>query len=122
MPSASQDDLTGFGFSAQQSTLLGANPNQLTTTGTSQATAATVLSRNTELKTASSQAGAVIPTDAKIMHPYYFVNPTSTTGTVYCPVGHTLNATSNGGVAVAQNKAVILYQYKPKLWTYILTA
>ena len=123
MPVASADALTGLGMPAQLANLLGGNPSQLTTTGTSQATAATVKSKNTELLTAGSQTGAVIPTDAGVMEPYCFTNPTATTGIVYAPVGHTLNGTaSTTGLNLAQNKTCMLWQYKKTFWCSILTA
>ena len=119
------DALMGFGMPSQQASQLGANPNALTTTGTSQTTAAVLKSRNTELVTAASQTGAIPPATAGVFDLYFITNQASTPAVVYVPVGHTLNGSLNGTVAsgsLAQFKTVILYQYKSKNWTYILTA
>lgn len=122
MPIATADALMGLGMPAQLSSLMGANPSALTTTGTTQGTAATLKSKNTELVTAGSQTGAIPPSSAPIMEPYFITSQAATTGIVYVPVGHTLNGTLNGSVSVAQTKSVILWQYKRNNWTYILTA
>lgn len=122
MPIATTDALMGFGFAAHQAALLGGNPNALTTTGTAQGTAAILKSRNTELVTAASQTGAIPPSTAAVMEPYFITNQAATTGVVYVPVGHNLNGSANGSVNVAQGKSVIFWQYKKNNWTYILTA
>ena len=122
MPEATGDDLTGFGFSSQQAALLGAQPNKTTGVGTAQSGAAVLISRMTELNPASSNTAFVIPTDAKVMNPYFLTNQQSTTALVYVPSGHSLNGTSNASVSVAQNKSLIVWQYKSKNWTYVLTA
>jgi hypothetical protein len=122
MPVATNDDLTGFGFSPQQSALLGGNPAVLTCTGTASTTAATLKSRNTELSPASSQTGAIPPSDAKVMAPYFLTNAQSTTAVVYVPAGHTLNTSGGASFNLAQYKAAIFWQYKPKNWTYVILA
>lgn len=122
MPIATADALTGIGFPGQQANLMGANPHALTTTGTAQGTAAILKSRNTELVTAASQTGAIPPSNAPVMEPYFIVNPTATAGVIYVPSGHSLNGSLNGSVSLAQNKQIIFYQYKRNNWTYNLTA
>lgn len=52
---ATSTDLTGLGVAPQLAELIGNQPSTLTCTGTSQTTAATILSKNVELSTASSQ-------------------------------------------------------------------
>jgi hypothetical protein len=116
---ALNSDLTGLGMPVQLAELVGAPVNALTCTGTSQTTAATVISRNTELVTSASNTGAVLPTTAKIMNPYFFTSQATATGAVvYVPVGHTLNGTINTGVAIAQFGSAIVWQYKTKNWTF----
>lgn len=126
MPVASADTLMGLGLPAQLAQLLGGNPSQLTTTGTTQATAVTIKSTNTELLTAASQTGALLPIspdNANVMVPYVITNPTATAGVIYAPVGHTLNGVaSSTGQSLAQNKSLIVWQYKPTKWASILTA
>lgn len=122
MPVADSDNLIGLGMPAQLANVCGAKANALTTTGTSQTTAATMKSRNTELVTAGSQTGAIPPSNAQVMEPYFITNQQSTTGVVYVPVGHYLNSVQNASVNVAQYKSLILWQYKKGYWTYNLTA
>lgn len=119
---ATSDDLLGLGMPAQLAAMVGANPSKLTTAGTTQATAATMLTRNAELSTGAGQTGAVPNPAAALMNPYWVTNQTATTAVVYVPVGHTLNGTLNSSVNLAQFKSLLLWQYKPKNWTYILTA
>lgn len=120
----SQDALMGLGLPAQLSAELGTNTQNLTTTGTTQAGAAKVLSRSVKLTTAASQTGAVIPAaGSAINEPYFFFNSTATTAVVYAPVGHTLNgAASTTGLNLPQNKACMLMQFAPGQWASILTA
>lgn len=118
MPTA--DDLTGLGMPPLLASELGNQPNALTCTGTSQTTAATIKTKNTELVAASSQTGAVPPSDAKVGSPYFLVASASTTAVVYVPVGHTLLGSLNGSVNLAQNKCMILWQYKLNNWAYLI--
>lgn len=122
MPEATADALMGLGMPAQLSTLIGANPHALTTTGTAQTTAAVLKSRNSELVTAGSQTGAIPPSTAGVMEPYFLMTSAATTGVVYVPVGHTLLGTLNGSFNLAQNKAAIFWQYKKSNWAYIVLA
>jgi len=115
-------DLTGAGLPPLLASLLGNQANALVTTGTSQTTAATIKTHNTELTTASSQTGAILPSNALVGTPYFVACPTSTSGVIYAPVGQTLNGSLNGSVTVAQNKCVILWQYKLNNWVSNLTA
>jgi len=123
MPVATADALMGLGLPAQLAQLLGGNPNQLTTTGTAVGTAALIKSTNTELLTAASQTGAILPAspdNANVMVPYMVANPTATTGVLYPPTGHTINGTTS--VNVAQNKHVLAWQYKPTKWAALVSA
>lgn len=122
MPMATADTLTGLGMPPQLANALGANPHTLTCTGTTQATAAVLRSRNTEVSPAASQTGAIPPSTAPVMEPYFINNQQSTTAVIYVPVGHSLNGSLNGSVNLAQTKSIILYQYKRNNWTYNLTA
>lgn len=122
MPLSTADSFTGFGVPAQLANLLGANASLLNCVGTAQSGAAVVLSRNTELNTSGGATAAVFPSDAGVMQPYFIVNPDATTGLVFVPSGHTVNGSLNGSVSIAQNKAAIIWQYKPKFWASVLTA
>jgi len=122
MPIATEDSLTGLGVPTQLATLMGAQPKVVAGAGTSQTTAATLVSRGAEVTASASQTGVIPASDAPIMTPFALTNSTSTTAVVYVPVGHYLNSSQNASVNLAQNKAIYLWQYKSKYWTYILTA
>lgn len=122
MPEATADALMGLGMPAQLSSVIGANPHNLTCAGTAQTTAAVLKSRNSQITTAGGATGAIPPSNAGVMEPYFIVNTTATSGVVYVPVGHTLFSTANGSITIAQNKAAILWQYKASNWAYIILA
>jgi hypothetical protein len=122
MPIATSDALMGLGMPAQLSALMGGNPNALTTTGTAQGTAATIKSKNTELVTAGSQTGGILPSTAGVMEPYFINVQSATSGVVYVPSGHSLNGSANAGVTIAQGKAAIIWQYKKSNWCYLILA
>lgn len=116
------DALMGTGLPAQVAQQLGGNPHSLTCTGTAQGTAAKVLSKQTELLTASSQTGAIFPSDAPIGSQYMFFNKNSDSAVVYVPSGHYLNGSQNAGLTIAQNKGAIMWQYKKSYWTCVILA
>ena len=118
MPVANVDDLTGTGMPAQLAQELGGPVSKLTGVGTTQSGAAVVLSRNTELNPGGGTTAFVLPSSAKVMQSYMFNNQQSTTGTVFVPSGHTLNSVANASVTVAQFATAIVWQYKPKNWTF----
>src|SRR5712671_463749 len=111
MPVASADALAGLGLPVQLAQLLGGNPHQLTCTGTTQGTAATIRSSNTELVTAASQSGAILPAspdNTNVMVPYNIFNGTATTAVLYVPTGHTINGVLNSTLSIpSTNKSVI---------------
>lgn len=115
------DDLIGSGMPPLLAAELGNQPSTLITAGTAQGTAAAVLTKNVTLTTAGSQTGAILPATAKIGTPYYFFNPTATSGVIYVPSGHYLNGSQNAGLTLAQNKGAILIQNSTGRWSSILT-
>lgn len=122
MPVATDDALTGLGVPAQLAAVMGATPVVIAGAGTSQATAAIIKSKGAELTASASQTGLIFPAVAPVMEPYALTNSSATTAVIYVPVGHNLNGTLNSSVNLAQNKSIYVWQYKPKNWTYILTA
>lgn len=122
MPIATQDALTGLGMPAQLASRLGGNPVLTNGAGVAQGTATILKSRNTELNPSGGATGFIPPSDASVMEPYFLTNQQSTGAVVYVPSGHYLNSSQNASVSVAQYKTVLLWQYKPKYWTYNLTA
>lgn len=122
MPEGTSDALMGHGLPAQVAAMLGGNPSQLTCVGTAQATAAIFKTKNVELVTAGGATACIPPSIFPVMENIKIFNPTATSALVFVPVGHTLAGTLNGSVTLAQNKALELYQYKPKFWAYNLSA
>lgn len=120
MPQA--PDLVGLGMPPELARVLGNTANALTCTGTSQATAATIKTHNTELVAASSQTGAIFNSNSLVGSPFYLFTSSSTSAVVYPPTGQTLNGTQNGTFTLAQNKAAIAIQFKKGSWSTVLTA
>lgn len=119
---ASANELMGLGTPPQLAALTGANPQTVTCAGTAQGTATAILSKCAELSAASSQTGAILPSDGPLYQPFFVFTSSSTSAVVYAPSGHTLNGSSNGSLTVAQNKAATFWQYKKGFWASILTA
>lgn len=117
-----QSDLVGIGMPPLQAAVLGNSANALTCTGTTQATAAAILTHNVELTAASSQTGAALPSGALVGTPYYAACVSSTSAVIYVPVGHSLSGTGNAGLTIAQNKAAILWQSSLKQWRAVPAA
>lgn len=115
------DALMGFGTPGPVAELLGANASIVNGTGTAQVGAGKILTKNVELNTSGGQTAVILP-NSGVMDAYFVVNPDATTGLVFPPVGHTMAGTLNASASVAQNKAAILWQYKPTFWTYVLLA
>lgn len=116
-----QDALMGLGMPAQQAEQLGGNPSVVNGTGTAQVGAGKILTKNAELNTSGGQTAVILP-NSDVMQPYYVVNPDATTGLVFPPVGHYMNGTQNASLSVAQNKAAIIWQYKPSYWAAVVLA
>lgn len=114
--------LMGVGVPAQQARVIGSDYTALTCAGTTQGTAAAVLSKMVELTAAANQTGAVLPDNADVQEEFNFFNSSATSAVVYVPAGHYLNGTQNAGLTVAQDKTAKIWQYKPKYWCSVLTA
>lgn len=122
MPSA--EALLGLGIPAQAAELIGANPSARGAgAGTAQTGAKIILSKNSELTPTAGQTAYLLPV-ANIFQEYLFYNSAATavTALVFVPAGHTLNGTLNASLSIAQNKAAIVWQYKPNFWASVLTA
>jgi hypothetical protein len=102
----------GLGMPAQLAEVLGNQANALACTGTTQGTAATIKTTNTELVSSASNTGAVLQATVPIGSPHYVFNSQATTAVVYVPTGDALNGSTNGTLSVAQNKGAILWKYK----------
>lgn len=103
---ATQQALMGVGIQAEAARLLGNTPQALTTTGTSQATAAPITSKMSTFVTASSQTGAILPASSYGVV-FFLATSASTSGILYPPVGGTINGTTS--LTMAQNKPVVAW-------------
>ncbi len=115
-------DLMGFGMNPFLAGSLGNDASTLAATGTTQATAAAILSHNVEVTGASNNTGAILPSAAKIGTPYYVHDVGGTQSKIYCPVGHTLNGTANGGATFSANGTLIFIQSSRTKWRVTGTA
>jgi hypothetical protein len=112
-------DLIGLGMAPPWANELGNSATTLTTTGTTQADAATVLSTNVTLTTAASQTGAKLPSTTLIGTPFYISNPTATTAVIYPPGTDTINGASS--ISVSQNTTAIVWRATRTTWAAVLT-
>jgi hypothetical protein len=101
-------------------------PSNITATGTSQGTAATLANNQNliNLITAASNTGLILPASPNSFNgdPFIVNVASSTTGIVYPPVGGTINGGSvNAGINVAQNKTALFYRFSALVWLSILT-
>lgn len=120
---ATADALMGLGMPAQQAEQLGGNPSARGPgVGTAQVGAKTVISKNTELTPTAGQTAYVLPNALFQDFQLYNSAATAVSALVFPPVGHTLNGSLNASLTIAQNKAAIMWQYKPSFWTSIVAA
>src|ERR1700722_12761955 len=109
---ALQTDLMGTGVPYNAASLLGYAPQTVAAAGTTQTTAAAVQSKLIEM-TATGSDGIILG-NADQGTAVYVYNSSGSNGTVYVPVGHTLNNTLNGSLVVATHKMAVFVQYKNK--------
>lgn len=117
---ALQVDLMGVGTPKEQAARLGYNPVTLTATGTSAGTAASITSKMTQISSASSQTGAILP---QVQGDFFFLNCKTGSGAsavVYPPTGATLNNASS--VTLAADKSMIAWSFSSTLWFYVILA
>ena len=95
-------DLMGLGLPGPLASRLGNTPTALTTTGTSSTTAALIQNHVTQLTTAGSQTGAILPSAASLGGPFYVTNLTSTGAVIYPPAGCSFNTSAGTSYSMAQ--------------------
>ena len=128
MSIGTQQALMGVGMAGEQASLIGADPWKGTGTGTSQTGATVLLTDNAELSVSSGQTAFIFPggstTNGAILNDWWITNQsaTATSALIFVPSGHYLNSSLNASLTLAQYKSAILWQYKYKYWTYLLTA
>ena len=114
-------DLCCFGMPGPLSDQLGFTATNLTATGSAQTNAALILSQLVTL-TATGADGVILPTIATIGSPYWVFNSSASTGLVYCPVGSTMNGSTNGSLSVTTHKLAVFIQHSRNNWSSILSA
>jgi hypothetical protein len=113
-----QTDLMGLGLPNELSASLGNQATALTATGTTQATAATILSHLVEVTATGGNTGVILPAAAKIGTPYFIASVGGTAAKVWPPVGHFLNGTQNAGLTVgaATGTGIFIQTSRTKWW------
>ena len=57
---------------------------------------------------AGGATGAILP-DGLVGTPHYVISVSGTAAKIYCPVGHTLNGTSNGGATFSAATGMLIF-------------
>ncbi len=117
---AIQTDLMGLGTPAPLAQRLGYNPVTLVCTGTSAGTAATINSKMTQLNSASSQTGAILPLVVGDVFYLNCITGAAASAVVYPPSGATLNNASS--VTLAADKSMIVWSFSKTLYFYVILA
>lgn len=118
---ARPSDLMGVGLPPTLAAMLGNEPLAQTAAGSTQATATAIRSHLITM-TATGADGLILPSAASVGTPYFVFNSSGSTGLVYCPVGQTMNTTSNGSLSIATHKMAMFIQVSKGVWASILTA
>jgi hypothetical protein len=115
-------DLMGLGMPAALASRLGYTPTALTATGTSAGTAATMKSKNVLVSSATSQTGAIIPSDLSIGGVMFIACATGSTASavIYPPTGATI--TNASSVTLAADKNMIVWRYSSTLLFHVILA
>lgn len=115
-------DLMGLGTPAQLASRLGYNPTSLTATGTAVGTAATIKSKMVNVASATSQTGAIIPSDLSIGGIMYISCATgsSASAVIYPPSGATI--TNASSVTLAADKNMIVWRFSLTLFFHVILA
>jgi hypothetical protein len=117
----------GVGMAGEAASLIGADPSRTVGKGTTQTGAAVIYTDNAELSASTGQTAFIFPggntINGAIMNDWWITNQsaTNTSALIFVPVGHSLNGTANASLTLAQFKSCIMWQYKYKNWTYLLT-
>ena len=116
-----ETDLMDVGMPSIQADQLGFSATNLTATGSAQTSAATILSQLVTM-TATGSDGVILPTIATIGSPYWVYNSSGSNGTVYCPVGSTMNGSLNSSLTISTHKLAVFMQHSRNNWSSILSA
>lgn len=120
MPTTTQ--LLGAGFPALPAALLGNDPVALAGAGTTQGAATAIVSHLSIVTATGGNTGVVLPAGASIGSAFYVVSAGGTAAKVYCPVGQTLNGTTNGGCTFSAAGMLIFVRTSTTAWWVTGTA
>src|SRR4051812_23396159 len=115
-------DLMGGGIAPLVASMLGNDPLAISGAGTTQTTATAIRSHLSVVTGTASNTGAILPVDGKIGSPFFVANVGGTAAKIYCPVGHTLNGTSNGGCTFSAVGMLIFIRTSTTAWSVTGTA
>jgi hypothetical protein len=107
-------DLVGTGVPPQTALTAGHQAVSIAAAGTTQG-GATLITGSVCQFSATGADGVVLNSASPLAKAHY-INCISGGGIVYCPLGHTMNGTSNGSVSIASAASVIVWQYASKKW------
>jgi hypothetical protein len=121
MPSAAE--LIGLGEAPKLAGLIGNLPSAKTGVGTTQAGATPITTNFTVLTTAGGATGFLLPTVPAGSGPYFLFVSTSTTATIFPPVGGSIQgAATDAKFDLAQNKGALFYKISSTAWAVNLSA
>lgn len=117
---ALQTDLMGLGMPGPLATRLGYNPTTLTAAGTSSGTAAKINSKMTNVSSATSQTGAILPSVPGDFWLISCAHASTASAVIYPTSGATINNASS--VTLAADKSMLVWQFSSTLYFYIILA
>jgi len=113
----------GLGIAGELADIMGADYFLAVGTGITQVGAKSLIGDNAELNVSAGQTAFLLPVTQAVAEPVMAVNTsaTATTALVFPPATHTLNGSTTVPLSIPQFKSAIIWQYKPKFWTSILS-
>jgi hypothetical protein len=123
--------LVGFGMPPTLSEILGSVPQVLVATGTTQAGAAALTTKNVSINAQSSATGVYLPAAtsspiaSRTLYEWYFLNYSTLSAAspiIYAAVGATLNGVLNGSITLAAGQAAIAWQQASGVFYTVKTA
>ena len=116
-------ELMGLGMPSGLAGLLSDEALSISGAGTTQATATAIRSKLTNITAAGGATGGILPSTAPIGFPFYVTSLGATAPVIYCPVGHTLNGTTNGGCTYSASPGTLIFlRTSPTAWVVTGTA
>jgi len=123
--------LMGVGLPALPAELLGSVPQVLAATGTTQAGALALTTKNVSINAQTSQTGVYLPTataspiaSRELYAPYYLNYSTLSAASpiIYVGVGGYMNGVLNGSITLASGQAAVAWQQASGVYYSVKTA